>query len=107
MSEPVAAVQTMNVSTARQEWADVINRVHQGEVRVLLEEGGIPMAAVVSAEDLQRLLRFEEERAERGRVLDRVSMPFRNIPVEELEREVEQAVAETRAEYRPTPRTSE
>ncbi len=49
-------------------------------------------------EDLERLRRYDAERAARFAVLDRIGAAFADVPDEELEREVAKAVAEVRAE---------
>ena len=92
--------QTMKASDARQQFSDVLNRVYRHETRVVVERSGIPVAAIVSAEDLARLDHYDQERAARFAGLSRISEAFADVPVEELEREVERAVAETRARAR-------
>ena len=52
------------------------------------------------SEDLQRLDRLDRERAERFKVLEEFGEAFKDVPVEELEREVARALAEVRAERR-------
>lgn len=88
--------QTMNASAARQQFSDVINRVYRNRSRILIERSGIPVAAIVPADDLARLDRWERERAERFAGLSRISEAFADVPVDELEREVERAVAARR-----------
>jgi prevent-host-death family protein len=90
----------MKASDARQHFSDVLNRVYRKQARVLVERSGIPIAAIVSTEDLARLDQLEAERAERFAGLSRISQAFADVPVEELEREVERAVAEGRAAAR-------
>jgi prevent-host-death family protein len=60
MSEAQRSTDTINVSEVRQEFATVLNSVFRNERRVLVEKSGIPVAAVVSVEDLRRLERFDE-----------------------------------------------
>src|SRR5262245_55103002 len=57
--------ETMKASDARQQFSDVLNRVYRHEARVVVERSGIPVAAIVSAEDLARLRQYDEERAAR------------------------------------------
>jgi prevent-host-death family protein len=44
--------QVMNASQARENWSEVINKVFLKETRVIVEKSGIPVAAIISAEDL-------------------------------------------------------
>jgi prevent-host-death family protein len=90
----------MKASDARQHFASVLDSVSRRETRIVVEESGIPVAAIVSAEDLERLDRLDRERAERFKVIDDMRAAFKGVPPEEIEREAERSVAEARAELR-------
>lgn len=90
--------ETVKASEARQRFSELLNQVFRNEKRVLVERSGIPVAAVISADDLQRLARYEAERAERFKALDASREAFRDVPDEELQAEVAKAVAEARQE---------
>ena len=88
--------QTINASTARQEWSKILNKVFREETRIVVEKSGIPVAAIISAEDLKRLDQLEKERADRFRILDEVKAAFRDIPGAEIEHEADQALTRVR-----------
>jgi prevent-host-death family protein len=88
--------QTINASTARQEFSKILNKVFREETRIVVEKSGIPVAAIISAEDLKRLDRLEKERADHFRILDEVKAVFRDIPEAEIENEVDQAITRVR-----------
>ena len=88
--------QTINASTVRQEWSKLLNKVFREETRIVVEKSGIPVAAIISAEDLKRLDQLEKERSDRFRILDEVKAAFRDIPEAEIERESDQALARVR-----------
>jgi len=92
--------ETMKISEVKQQLNRLVNRVYRHETRVMVEKSGIPVAGIVSAEDLRRLDRLDRERAERFKVLEEFGEAFKDVPVEELEREVARALAEVRAERR-------
>jgi len=92
------AKRTLKISDVKARLSSLVNEVYRKETRVLIEKAGIPVAALVSIEDLERLAQLEKERAERRRVLESMREPFRGVPAEEIERESEKAVAEVRAE---------
>jgi prevent-host-death family protein len=92
--------QTMKISEVKQQLSGLVNRVYHRETRILVEKSGIPVAGIVSAQDLRRLDRLDRERAERFRILDEIGEAFKDVPAEELEREVARAIAEVRAERR-------
>ena len=90
--------QTMKASDARQHFSSVLNRVFRKETRVVVEKSGIPVAAIVSTEDLKRLDRLDRERAERFKVIDEMRDVFKGVPDDEIERETDRITAEIRAE---------
>jgi prevent-host-death family protein len=91
---------TINVSDARQQWSQLLNQVYRKESRVLVEKSAIPVAAIVSAEDLQQLQALDASRAAARAALTATRAAFQDVPDDELAREVDHAVAEVRAERR-------
>src|SRR5512135_541227 len=55
---------TVKASEARQQLPQLLNTVYRGDTRVLVERSGIPVAAIVSARDLEELTRLDQQRAE-------------------------------------------
>ena len=92
--------QTMKISEVKQQLNRLVNQVYRCETRVMVEKSGIPVAGIVSAEDLRRLDRLDRERAERFKILEEFGEAFKDVPAEELEQEVARALAEVRAERR-------
>ena len=88
--------QTINASTARQEWSKILNKVFREETRIVVEKSGIPVAAIISAEDLKRLDRLEKERSDRLQILDEIKAAFRDVPEAEIENEADQALTRVR-----------
>ncbi|OGH32461.1 MAG: hypothetical protein A3H50_02120 [Candidatus Levybacteria bacterium RIFCSPLOWO2_02_FULL_37_10] len=96
--------QTLKASDVRSNWSQLLNKVFRNQTRVIVEKSGIPIAAVISAEDLARFIQLEEQRKERFKILDRMRDAFKDVPVEEVEREVSKAIKEVRAQRRSTTR---
>ncbi len=94
--------QVMKASDVRQQWSQLLNQVFIKQTRIIVEKSGIPVAAVISAEELGRFQRLEEQRTQRFKVLDRIGEAFKGVPEDEIEREVKKAVSEVRAEKRQT-----
>jgi prevent-host-death family protein len=92
--------QTMKISEVKQQLNRLVNQVYRRETRVMVEKSGIPVAGIVSAEDLQRLDRLDHERAERFKALEEFAAGFADQSPEEIERETARAIAEVRAEQR-------
>jgi len=78
----------------------LLNKVFRNETRVIVEKSGIPVAAVISAEDLERFTQLEEQRKDRFKALDRMREAFKDVPANELEGQVKKAIAEVRADKR-------
>ncbi|MFH0909553.1 MAG: type II toxin-antitoxin system Phd/YefM family antitoxin [bacterium] len=50
----------LSIAEARIHFADAINKVSYGGERIVVERRGTPVAALVSAKDLELLRRFED-----------------------------------------------
>jgi prevent-host-death family protein len=98
MSEREPATRTVEASEARERWGQLLAEVSRGEARVVVEEGGRPVAAIISARDLERFRLMERQRAERFKALEETWAAFADVSAEEIEREVAKAIAEVRAE---------
>jgi len=96
--------QVMKASEVRQQWSQLLNKVFRKETRILVEKSGVPVAAVISAEDLARFTRMEKEREERFKALDTMREAFKDVPADEVEQEVKKALAEVRSEKRSAKR---
>jgi prevent-host-death family protein len=92
--------QTVKASRARENWSKLLNQVHGGDTRVIVEKDGVPVAGLISAADMERLEFLEEERERNFGVLDGIRAAFEGIPDDVLEAQLEQALAEVRAERR-------
>jgi prevent-host-death family protein len=55
----------MAASAAREEFAEVLNRVAYGKERIVLHRHGKPVVAIIPVEDLQLLERLIEEEEDR------------------------------------------
>lgn len=91
-------IKVMSASEVRKHFAETVNEVARGEIRVLIEKNGLPGVAVIAARDLERLQDIDRERAEIFRRLAEARDALPDIDPEELEREAAKAIAEVRAE---------
>ncbi|OGD96276.1 hypothetical protein A3F02_01785 [Candidatus Curtissbacteria bacterium RIFCSPHIGHO2_12_FULL_38_9b] len=90
----------MKASDVRAQWSQLLNKVFRNQTRVVVEKSGIPVAAIISAEDLQRFTQMEEQREKRFKALDKMREAFKGVPSEEIDREVKRAISQVRAENR-------
>ena len=101
MAQPkLPETDTMNVSEARRQFSDVLNRVYRDHERIIVEKNGIPMAGIVPIADLTYSRNREESRRGLRDILNQSRAAFGDVPEEEIEREIEKAVAEVKAEER-------
>lgn len=97
---PPNTTSVVNASAARQRLSDILNTVYRTKTRVLIERSGIPVAAVVSARDLEHLERLDAERERAFAILEEVGQAFKDVPPDELEAEIAKAIQEVRDERR-------
>lgn len=95
-SEPM--IRTVEISEAQRQLAPLANEVARREIRVIVEESGAPLAALVSLHDLERLAEIGRDREAQFAVVDRMRAAFADISSKEIEREVARALDEVRAE---------
>ena len=87
---------SMKLTEARSTFSALVNKVYREQDRVVIEKSGIPVAAIVSVADLERLARLDRERDERFKVMDEFSAAFSDVGQEEIEREAARSVADAR-----------
>jgi prevent-host-death family protein len=100
MREQEPVTRTMKISEVKNALSRVMTQDYRKETRVLVEKSGIPVAAIISMDDLERFDRLEREREERFAVIDRMREAFADVPPEEIEQEAERSVAEARERLR-------
>lgn len=100
VNEAAPPRQTLTISEVRRRFASLVAEAARGGSRVLVERSGVPVAAIVSPDDLARLERLEEQDRRAWDVLERMRAPFRDVPADEIEREADRAVAAARARRR-------
>ena len=96
MREQQLMTQTMKISDVKNTLSSLVNKVYRKETRVLVEKAGIPVAALVSADDLRRLNQLDRAWGERTTAIERFSQAFADVPTEEAEAEVARIIAERR-----------
>lgn len=100
MREREPVIQTIKASDASRQWNQLLDKVLRQQARVIVEQSGIPVAAIISTQDLDRLSQLDAEQAERFKVLDRMRAPFSDTSPEEIEREVARAIEDVRQDQR-------
>ncbi len=90
----------MKSSDVRKEWSQLLNSVFKDQTRVVVEKSGIPVAAVISAEDLEKFKRLEEQREQNFSILEEIGEKFKDVSTQEIEQEVSKALKQIRVENR-------
>jgi len=94
---PERTIDIQDVATA---WPNVRRAVSRKRERIVLEEDGIAVAAIVSLQDLKTLARLDTERDERFKVFERIGAAFAHEDPDESDRLAALALAEVREEMR-------
>lgn len=100
MADELTPTTIVKASEARQRFSELVNRVHDTGERIVIEKNGAAMAGIVSREDLRDLDWMDRQRQREQAALARIRDGFRDVSEEEMEREVEKALAESRQEAR-------
>jgi PHD/YefM family antitoxin component YafN of YafNO toxin-antitoxin module len=78
----------------------MVEKVAQGRVRLVVQQDGKDVAALVSAYDLERLEMLDRRAAEGWEAIQEIWARNADIDPEEAERDIAEAIAEVRAEAR-------
>jgi len=100
MREREPMTKTIKASEARQQFSELLNQVFKGETRVLVEKSGIPVAAIVSATDLNKLQQLESQQSERFKLLERLRAGFADLSEDQIQREVAEIIEKQRQQER-------
>ena len=86
----------MAVAEARRRFSRILDDVRETDEPMIIEKSGVPVAALVPLTVLDRDRRWAAERAERIALLERMRRPFRDVPTEEIETRVREAITSVR-----------
>ncbi len=89
-----------NIGDTKNNLSGVVNEVTASGSCVIVEKSGLPAVAIISLDEYRRFKIFEEERKMAWNALARISGAFEDVPLDELEAEVDRVVGEVRAEMR-------
>lgn len=81
---------------ARVHLGDIMKRSFKKGDRFIVEKAGIPMIAILSAEEYTR---FIQEREEQFKVFDRIRAKMPNVAAEEIEKDVRAATQAVRKKH--------
>ncbi len=90
-------VKRMSAKEARDRFAQVLGMVHYGKDTVIVEKQGKPVVAVI---DMDRYDQLKKAWDEPFRVLDRIWARNRHKDLDQVQKDVAEAIAETRAQAR-------
>jgi hypothetical protein len=78
----------------------LLGQVARSEVRLVVQQDGKEVAALISAVDLERLESLDRRAAEGFKVIEEIRARFSHMDPDEVERDIVEAIAEVRAEAR-------
>ncbi|MBM2812723.1 MAG: Antitoxin [Chloroflexi bacterium] len=101
---PMAAhkltTQTVTTTDAGRDFPKLVRKVSRQETRVVVEENGKPVAAIISARDLEHLTEMEAALTERFKVVEQIQSKNADLGPDEVQRIVDEEIAAMRAERR-------
>lgn len=100
MAAVALTIETLSLTEVEKRLYSIVERVSRQETRILVEDNGVPVAGIVSLQDVQRLERLDRERAESCKAIEAFAAGFADQSAEDIEREVTKAIAEVRAANR-------
>jgi prevent-host-death family protein len=106
MSKYLTPTETLKFTEARPKLSELLNRVYRREARIVIQKGDIPVAALVSMNDLERLEKWSAEREANFAILDEIGAVFADLSPEEIESKAAEALAWARAEARAGRKTA-
>lgn len=92
MREQDPDIQTIQLSDVTEPLLRLVSKVSRRETRVLVENSGEPVAALVSMEDLRRLNDLDRAWDERTDAIERFSKAFADVPADDVEADVARIV---------------
>ena len=90
--------QVMKASDVRSNWSQLLNKVFRGETEIVVEKSGIPVAALVSSQDYQKLQQIKQKREQDFAVINEIRAAFKDQSTEQIYEGVKQSIAKVRAE---------
>jgi prevent-host-death family protein len=96
-------MKTVSSNEAQQELQRILRLVVAGKTRAVIEKDGRPVAAIISAADLQQLERSDAQRQDDFTIFEEISQAFKDEPLARIEHEVAKAVREAREEQAGDP----
>ncbi len=88
---------TIPALEARTQFGQIMKDVQGGRVRVLVEKSGVPMVAIISADEFRRVIAEREARFE---VIDRIRRRLPPVSDVEVEQDVRAALKQVRRRRR-------
>ena len=82
-------MKTIPALEARVHLGEIMNRSFKKGERFIVEKSGIPMIAIMSAQEYTRIV---EEREERFKIMDALKSRLPDIPSQEIEEDVEKTI---------------
>jgi len=89
-------IEHIGAREARNRFSDLLGSVHYGGQVVIVERSGKPMVAVIPVEMYEQVV---AEREARFQVLDRIRSRVPDVPVQEVARDVAEAIDAVRAAH--------
>jgi hypothetical protein len=96
MDDLFPTMRNLDIADAQAELAELASAVSGHEARVMLEQDGEPVAAIVSLRDLESILDIQRRWQGLREAQQEMAAGFADVPVEEAEAEIDRIFREMR-----------
>lgn len=90
----IPSTQTIELAEIPTHLSGLVEQVATRETRIRIEAAGIPVAAVVSIKDLERIEQLEREKEKHWQAIAAIGAAFADVPLEELEAQITRILTE-------------
>ncbi len=89
--------QTLSATDVRSNWSQLLKKIFLGETEILVEKSGIPVAAIVSAQDYNKLLQIKKRSEEDLIVVNEIRAAFADQTPEQIDQGIKESLTQVRA----------
>ena len=89
-------IKTIPAVKARVHWGEIMKKVFQKGERFIVEKSGIPMVAILKADEYFRMVGEQEERF---KVLDQIKSRLPQVSPQEIEEDIKGAIKAVRQKH--------
>ncbi|MGH7203490.1 MAG: type II toxin-antitoxin system Phd/YefM family antitoxin [Candidatus Levyibacteriota bacterium] len=96
-------IQTIKASEVRSNWSQLLNKVFRGNTEIIVEKSGIPIAALVSTQDYQKLQKIKQKQEKDFALIKEIKAAFKSQTQDQISEGVQKSITAARTEMKQNP----